>query len=179
MNQDQKISTVPNNFTAVTPWIISPSTEKQIDFLKQVFGAEEIPNSRIVNEDGIVIHAVIKLGTAMLLLFDKRAGWGPTPGFLNIYVENVEAALQKALTLGATKVTDITTLWFGEKVCRILDPFGNLFWINERVEEVDFTNPEEVGRRATTTEAVNGIAYIQQSLDEAFKLQKAFLEKLA
>ncbi len=68
----------------------------------------------------------------------------------------------------------ITTLWFGEKVCRILDPFGNLWWINERVEEVDFTNPEELGRRATTPDATKGIAYMQQSLYEALLTQKAF-----
>jgi hypothetical protein len=68
----------------------------------------------------------------------------------------------------------MTTLWFGEKVCRVLDPFGNLWWINERVEEVDFTNPEELGRRATTPDAIKGIAYIQQSLNEALLTQKSF-----
>ena len=100
--------------------------------------------------------------------------WAPTPSFLNLYVEDIEGTYQKSIELGATSVTDITKLWFGEKVCRILDPFGNLWWINERVEEVDLTKPAEVGRRASTPDAVEGIAYIQKSLDEALKTQKNF-----
>jgi PhnB protein len=110
----------------------------------------------------------------MLMLFDSRKDWAPTPAFLNLYVEDIEKVYQQALKLGATSVTDITTLYFGEKVCRILDPFGNLWWINQRVEEIDFTKPEEIGKRASTPEAIAGIAYIQQSLDEALKAQKRF-----
>jgi uncharacterized glyoxalase superfamily protein PhnB len=144
-------------------------------FLKSVFGAEEVPNSRITNEKGAIIHAVVQLADAMVMLFDTRDGWGSTPSFLNIYVQDVNKAYATALQLGASSVTEITTLWFGEKVCRILDPFGNLFWIVERVEELDFTDPE-VRKRATSAEAISGISYIQQSLDEALKAQKRFFE---
>jgi len=175
-NNVKKIKPVPDNYTTVTPWIISPDTAHLIQFLTAAFDAEEIPNSRIVNADGIIIHVVVKIGDALVMLFDSREGWGPTPAFLNLYVEDIGKTYQKSIELGATAVTDITTLWFGEKVCRILDPFGNLWWINERVEEVDFTNPEEVGRRASTPDAIEGIAYIQQSLDEALKAQKSFFE---
>jgi PhnB protein len=145
------IPTAPDQYTAVTPWIISPSTDQMIEFLKTVFKAEEIPNSRIIAEDGVIIHAVVKLGDAMITLFDSRKGWGPTPTFLNIYVTDIEETLKRALERGATCVTDITLLWFGEKVCRILDPFGNLLWIVQRIEEVDFTNLEQVGKRAFFT----------------------------
>ncbi|RZJ23601.1 MAG: VOC family protein, partial [Acinetobacter sp.] len=117
-----------------------------------------------------------KIGDALVMLFDSREGWPPSPSFLNLYVSDVEDVYQKSLKLGATSVTDITALWFGEKVCRILDPFGNLWWINERIEEIDFTKPEEIGRIASTPEAVQGIAYIQKSLDEALMAQKRFFE---
>lgn len=170
---EKKINSVPVGYTSVTPWIIAPSTEKMVLFLKNVFGAEELPNSRITNDKGIVIHYVVKLADAIIMLFDAREGWGPTPTFLNIYVPDVHKAYLKALEHGATSVTEITILWFGEKVCRILDPFGNLFWIVERIEEVDFTDPE-VGKRAASPEAVSGINYIQLSLDEALKAQKLF-----
>ncbi len=167
---------VPDNYTAVTPWIISSSTDKMIDFLTAVFGAVEIPSRRIKNKEGLTIHAVVKLGDAMLVLFDSRTGWGPTPTFLNIYVEDIEKAYQKALELGSTSVTEITRLWFGEKVCRILDPFGNLLWINQRIEDVDLTDIDLVRQRSSTPDAIEGIAYIQQSLDEALKKQKRFFD---
>lgn len=173
----QQISIVPNGYTAVTPWIISPSSADLIKFLTAAFGAEEVANSRITNEDGCIIHVVLKIGDALVMLFDARKDWPSTPAYLNLYVENVEEAYRKALQSGATSVTDITTLWFGEMVCRIIDPFGNLWWLNERIEEIDFTNLEEIGRRASTPEAIAGIAYIQQSLDEALKIQKEFFNR--
>ncbi|OXA90063.1 VOC family protein [Flavobacterium hercynium] len=176
-NKKSKIKTVPENYSTVTPWIISKSTEKLIEFLKNAFNAIEVPNSVIKNENGIVIHAVVKIGDSMLLLFDSRKGWVPTPGFLNLYVEDIEKSHEKALAFGGTSVTDITKLWFGEKVCRILDPFGNLWWINERIEEFDFTNPDEAQKRASAPDAIENISYIQKSLDEAINAQKQFFQK--
>lgn len=175
-NETKKVKTVPDNYTSVTPWIISEASADVIEFLKAAFDAEEIPNSRILNEDGAIIHVVVKIGNAMVMLFDSKKDWAPTPSFLNLYVADIEKAYQKVLQLGATSVTNITSLWFGEKVCRILDPFGNLWWINQRMEEIDFTKPEEIEQRASTPEAVQGIAYIQKSLNEALLRQKAFFE---
>ncbi|MFD2599186.1 VOC family protein [Sphingobacterium corticis] len=129
------------------------------------------------DEQGAIIHAVAKIGDAMINLFDSKENWAPTPTFLNLYVSDVEQAYNNAIAFGAKSVTDITTLWFGEKVCRILDPFGNLWWLNERVKEVDFTNMETVQHRATTPEAIAGIAYIQSSLNDAMLAQKDFFER--
>ncbi|RFM33563.1 VOC family protein [Chitinophaga silvisoli] len=162
-----KMNTVPEGYTSVTPWIVSANTAAQIKFLEGAFNAVEIPGSRITNDEGIIIHAVVKIGTAMVMLFDSRKGWGPTPALLNLYVEDVESTFEQAIALGATPVTKITQLWFGEKVCRVLDPLGNLWWICERVEEMDFS-------KAATPEAIEGIGYIQRSLNEALLKQKEF-----
>jgi uncharacterized glyoxalase superfamily protein PhnB len=170
------IKRTPEGYTSITPWLISQSSEKLIKFLEGAFGAEEVPNSKIKNADGVVIHVVVKIGDAMLMLFDSRKGWAPSPGFLNLYVEDINETYGKVLKLGAASVTEITPLWFGEKVCRIIDPFGNLWWINQRIEDVDLTDIEEVTRRSSTPEATMGIAYIQRSLDEAMKRQKIFFE---
>lgn len=171
-----KIKIAPDSYTRVTPWIISSSSANLIEFLKAVFNAEEVLNSRITDPHGVILHVVVKIGDAMVMLFDSREGWDKTPSFLNFYVEDIKETLEKALELGSTSVTDITELWFGEKVCRIIDPFGNLWWINQRTEEVDFTDPE-IGKRASTQEALNGIAYIQKSLDDSMKYQKSFFQK--
>ena len=171
----KKISTTPEHYGSVTPWIISSSSERLIAFLTSAFNAEEVANSRIVNEEGMIIHVVVKIGNSLIMLFDSREGWGPTPTYLNLYVEDVELAHSKAVKLGAISVTEITALWFGEKVCRILDPFGNLWWINERVEEVDFTDVQEIAKRAATQQAIEGIAYIQTSLNVALLAQKNFV----
>jgi len=175
LTKSQEINPVPAGYTSVTPWIISRSTDQMISFLKTVFDAQEVPGSRIVDDSGVTIHAVVQLRDAKLLLFDARDGWAPTPAFLNIYVQNIEEVHQKAIENGARSVTAITPLWFGEQVCRILDPLGNLIWINQRTEEVDFTDPG-IAQRAASPEAVAGIGYIQRSLDDAMKEQRKLLK---
>jgi len=93
-----------------------------------------------------------------------------------MYVEDVEKVYLASLKLGATSVTDIATMYFGENVCRTLDPFGNIWWLNQRIEEIE---PAEIKRRAATPEAAKGIGYIQKSLDEALRAQEAFFAKAA
>lgn len=75
---------------SVTPWIISPSSGDLIAYLKEAFEAEEIPNSRITNETGLIIQVVVKIGHTLVMPFDARKGWALTPIFLNLYVEDVE-----------------------------------------------------------------------------------------
>jgi PhnB protein len=41
---------------------------------------------------------------------------------------------------GATSVTEMTNLFFGDRVGRVRDPQGNLWWTQTRLEDVD---PEE------------------------------------
>jgi uncharacterized glyoxalase superfamily protein PhnB len=175
-NDSKQIKIIPEHYTSVTPWIISPSSADLIEFMKAAFEAEEIPKSRVKNEAGIIINVVVQIGNARVKLFDAREGWDPTPSFLNVYVEDIEKTYQKALQLGATSVTNITAMYFGEKVCRILDPFGNLWWLTQRIEDIE---ADEIGQRASTPEAVRGVVYIQKSLDEALKSQKEFFKNKA
>ncbi|SCC07063.1 PhnB protein [Chitinophaga costaii] len=83
-NETQKIKTVPDNYTSITPWIKSPSSANLILFSQGAFNAEEIPNSRIINEEGKLIHAVVSKGNAFVMLFDAREDRAPTPAFLNL-----------------------------------------------------------------------------------------------
>ncbi|RZJ20036.1 MAG: VOC family protein, partial [Acinetobacter sp.] len=86
----KKLNIVPEHYTTVTPWIISPSSAKLIEFLTTAFDAQEVPHSRITNEQGAIIHVVVKIGDALVMLFDSREGWPPSPSFLNLYVSDVE-----------------------------------------------------------------------------------------
>jgi hypothetical protein len=60
-------------------------------------------------------------------------------------------------------VTLPTDLAFGERVARIRDPQGHLWWIHQRVEALD---PEEMGRRFADPSFQQGMTYVQQSLYE-------------
>ena len=79
--EQKKIKTIPDNYTSVTPLIISPSSAGLIEFLQKAFGAIEIPHSRLKNEHDVIIHVVVKIGDATVMLFDSREGRPSSPSF--------------------------------------------------------------------------------------------------
>jgi hypothetical protein len=62
-------------------------------------------------------------------------------------------------------VTDVTHLFFGDRVGRVCDPLGNVWWIQTHVEDLD---PDEMLRRATEPEQVAAMSYVQTTLENAF-----------
>jgi PhnB protein len=157
---DRGIRSVPEGYHAVTPWIISRDTARLLDFVKEAFGAEEI--ARVPDEDGAIGHAEFRIGDSIVMAFDAREGWPDTPGFFRLYVEDGDAVYRRALEAGAVSVTEMTHLFFGDRVGRVRDPQGHVWWIQSRVEEV---GPEEMERRAEEKGYVDAMRYVQESLD--------------
>jgi uncharacterized glyoxalase superfamily protein PhnB len=71
------IKTIPDGYTAVTPWLISRDTARLIDYVTEAFGAEEI--TRLTDDDGRIGHAEVRIGDAVVMMFDPQPGWPPTP----------------------------------------------------------------------------------------------------
>lgn len=157
-------SVVPPGYHAVTPWIIVKGAAQMVAFIERVFGGKERQGSRVMNPDGTIGHVEVQIGDSAVMLFDRKDSWMPTPAFIRIYVASAEDTLGRAKEAGATVVTEPTPLFFGEKASRLRDPWGNLWWVHERLEEVD---PSEMGARMRDPEAQRSMQYVQQSLDEA------------
>ena len=98
--------------------------------------------------------------TATQLLFDARPEWPPTPGFLRLYVEDADAVHRQAVAAGGTPVTEVTHLFFGDRVGRVRDPLGNLYWIQTRVEDL---SPQEMERRLGEPEFTKAMEYVQSA----------------
>jgi PhnB protein len=52
-------------------------------------------------------------------------------------------------------------LFWGDVVARVHDPFGNLYWLQTRIEEVD---EAEMGRRFGDEKFTKALEYVQSSL---------------
>ncbi|HEX5995647.1 MAG TPA: VOC family protein [Jiangellales bacterium] len=152
---------VPERYSRVDPWVISHDTAAEIAFLTQVFGATETPGSRMLDDAGRIGHVEVEIGGAVIMLFDLHAGWPAVPAHLRIYVDDVRRAFDEALRAGAQAVTEPTEMPFGERVARVRDPQGHLWWIHEHVEDVD---PAELGARFATPAALEAMTYVRQSL---------------
>lgn len=122
-------SFAPDGYRTVQPWIISESTEDLIAFLRQVFGAAERSESRFPDSDGRILHAEVIIGDSLVMLFDSKPHWPRTPAFLQTYVDDIVAVLDRAVAAGAEVVTEISELVPGETIARFRDPWGNLWWL--------------------------------------------------
>jgi PhnB protein len=152
---------VPAGYSRVDPWVVSADTDAEIAFLGEVFGAAERPGSRMLGPDGAVAHVEVAIGGSVLLMFDRRPEWAPMPAALRVYVDDADAAFDRAVRAGAQPITRVTELAFGERVARIRDPQGHLWWIHQRVETLDM---DEMGRRFADPAYQAAMAYVQESL---------------
>ena len=149
---------IPEGYHTVTPWMISRDAAGLIEFVQAAFDAEEI--ARVVREDGTIGHAEVRIGDSVVMMFDARPDWPDTPAFLRLYVADGDATFQQAQEAGATPVTEMTHLFWGDRVGRVRDPLGNLWWIQERVEDVSL---DELERRAGERRWIDAMAYVQGS----------------
>lgn len=150
---------IPEGYHTVTPWIITRDSRQAMAFAARAFDAEEI--AVVAMPDGSVWHAEMRIGDSVVMFFDSRPGWQDTPCFLRLYVEDGDATFKQALEAGATAVTEMTELFFGDKVGRVRSPFGNVWWIQERLEDLD---EAEAMRRMAMPRYADAMDYVTSSI---------------
>jgi hypothetical protein len=111
-------------------------------------------------EGGAIGHAEARIGDSIIMMFDSPFPVA-TPGLLRLYVEDGDAVFRRAVAAGATSVTRPTELAWGDRVGRVRDPLGNLWWIQERVQE---PTPDEVARRFQDPKFTQAMQYVQSTL---------------
>jgi PhnB protein len=158
--------TVPPGYGTVTPWLISPDSAALVRFLEAAFAAEEVPGSRMLNEDGSIVHVEVTIGSSIVMLFDSYQGWPETPAFFRLYVGDADAAYRQALAAGASSVTRVTELFWGDRVGRVRDPFGNIWWLQSRATDVP---AQELQARMEDPAMLEAMRYVQQSLIDALR----------
>lgn len=119
---------VPAGYATVNPFVITRDAEGAIGFVTQVFGGVEHTAARTMDDDGLLLHAELRIGSATIMFAERKPGWPFTPSLLQVYVDDVAATLARAEGRGAEVVTR-PTAFFGEVFSRVLDPWRNLWWI--------------------------------------------------
>jgi uncharacterized glyoxalase superfamily protein PhnB len=127
----------------ITPHLIIRGAAQAITFYQQAFGAEEL--CRMPSPDGKVLwHAELQIGTSRLFLCDEFPDMGSrspqslggTPVTIHLQVDNADTAFQKAVSAGATILTPLQNMFWGDRYGRLRDPFGHEWSIAQRLEHV-------------------------------------------
>jgi PhnB protein len=149
------ITTVPDGYHTVTPWLINEDAAGLIDFILDVFEGEDLGR---VEHEGRIGHAEVRVGDSVIMLFDAKPEWPKTPGYLRLYVADDAGVLERAVARGGRVHTRPTEMFWGDRVSRMRDPFGNLWWIHQRVAAPDET---EMMRRMEQPEFQRAMEYVQ------------------
>jgi PhnB protein len=118
---------VPAGLGSVTPYLHPQGSDRLIDFLKRAFDAQEMQVER--EPDRTVKHAKIRIGGSVLEMGEAHGEWGPMPTMFYMYVDDVDAAYQRALAAGGTSQEAPALQPYGERRAAVLDAFDNQWYL--------------------------------------------------
>jgi PhnB protein len=114
----------------VTPYLIVDGAAKLMDFVKAVFGGEEI--FRMARPDGKIMHAEARIGDAVIEMSDANEQFPARPMPIHVYVRDVDATYARALAAGATSYYAPVDQEYGDYDCAVRDALGNNWYIGAR-----------------------------------------------
>lgn len=144
------VKAIPEGYEGASPYLICKNAEAAIDFYTRAFGAVELFR---IGSPGMVGHAEMKIGKAIIMLADEHPDIGAvspetlggTPVQLLVYVEDVDAFTAKAVAEGLTVLRPVEDQFYGDRSGQFKDPFGHVWSFATHIEDV---SPEEMNNRA-------------------------------
>jgi PhnB protein len=142
---------IPDGYRTIAPYLAVDGAEQAIEFYEKAFGAKE--RGRMQSPDGKIAHAELEIGDSVLMLsdpFPQFATRAPTElggstASVMMYVEDVDAVVKQAVAAGASLEREVEDQFWGDRFGAVVDPFGHMWSIATRVEDVP---PEEMAKRA-------------------------------
>jgi PhnB protein len=142
---------IPDGYHSVTPYLILSSASDAIAFYKKALGADEV--MRMDDPTGKIHHAEISIGGSRIMLADEHPEIqalspktiGGSPVSMHVYVEDVDARVERAVAAGAKLIRPVADQFYGDRVGGIEDPFGYRWFIATHKEDLSM---DEIRRRA-------------------------------
>jgi len=142
-----KVKPIPDGMPTLTPHLVCNGAADAIEFYKRAFGAVEA--ARIPGPDGKLMHAMVRIGDSPLMLVDSMPQWGllgpdalkGSPVTIHLYVEDVDATINRAVAAGAKVVMPAADQFWGDRYGKIEDPFGHHWSIASHIRDL---SPEEM-----------------------------------
>lgn len=112
-------------YQTVTPYLTVKRAEQLVEFVKQVFGGNEV--FRTTGSAG-GLHAEVTIGESKLMIGGYESV-EEIPTALHVYVPDADAVYQRALDAGATSLEEPVDQFYGDREAGVKDPTGNVWWI--------------------------------------------------
>ena len=146
-------SPVPEGQHTLSAHLTVKDAPQAIEFYKKAFGATEV--HRMPDPSGLIMHAALKLGDSIFFLNDEMPvpGGGKSPSSIggtavtiNLYVPDADKIYKQAIAAGAKETMPIADQFWGDRYGVVTDPYGHLWAIATRKEDLTFEEMEKRGR---------------------------------
>jgi PhnB protein len=135
------VKPVPDTSSKIIPRLFCRDPAAEIDFLKTAFAATEL--GRRAGPDGAVAHGLLTISGEMVMIESEYPSLpsrvpqadGTSPVVIFAYVENVDAAIDRAVAAGAKILIPIQNQFWGDRIGWIMDPAGHVWTVATRIEE--------------------------------------------
>jgi len=136
------VKPIPEGYHTVTPFLTIRDAARAIEFYEKAFGAQA--RGVMKGPDGKVMHAELKIGDSIIMLSDEFPDFGAlspqalngSPAGLHIYVEDADAAFDRAVKAGAQVEMPVMEQFWGDRYGRLKDPFGHKWSIATHVKDL-------------------------------------------
>jgi PhnB protein len=145
---------VPEGYNTISTYLAVEDAARAIDFYKQAFGATE--RGRMDGPDGKIAHAEIQFGDSVVMFSDQfeqstckpPKELGGTSAAMFVYVDDVDAFVDRAVEAGATVVSPVEDMFWGDRFGKLSDPFGHEWQIATHKEDLSNEEIMERGKEA-------------------------------
>jgi PhnB protein len=150
MSEDTK--SIPEGYHSINPYLVVRNAAKAIDFYKKAFSAEE--RFRMHGPDGrTIMHADLKIGDSIFMLTEESTEMkalspesiGGSPVSLYVYVKDVDAVFNQAVSEGATVLYPVRDQFYGDRSGYLRDPFGHLWSLATHKKDLSLDEIKKAG----------------------------------
>jgi PhnB protein len=118
---------VPAGLQSLNVYLHPLRAEPVIAFMKGAFGATVV--QKYASPDGVIHHAQVTIGDTVIELGEAHGPYQPMPTRFYLYVPDVDGSYRRALSAGATSISEPTDQPYGERVAGVADAFGNQWFL--------------------------------------------------
>src|ERR671919_1426146 len=114
--------TIPEGYHSINTYLVVKNADRAIEFYKKAFGAEE--RFRMHGPDGkTIMHADLKIGDSVFMLTEESTEMkalspesiGGSPVSLYLYVADVDAIFNQAVSEGAAVLSPVRDQFYGDR----------------------------------------------------------------
>ncbi len=135
------VNPIPDGYNTVSVYLVQQDCDAAIKLYQKALNAVLIER---IEDNGVVIHAEIRIGNSVLMLGRENPEFGckspktvgGTPVSMYLYIEDADALFSQAKNAGFEVMLAMQDMPWGDRFGQLRDPFGHEWSFATHVEDL-------------------------------------------